>query len=134
MPLKKFLGSCHCGTVRFTAHADLSLGTVRCNCSYCRKIRSWAVVVQPESFELSSGAEALTEYRFGARREQHLFCMHCGVRPFGLIQSPRSGNFYAVNVGCLDNATVEELAQAPVRYVDGLNDNWDLPPLEVRHL
>jgi len=134
MRLKTFQGSCHCGAVQFTAVADLSLGTVRCNCSFCRKIRSWAVAVRPESFELVRGAEALSEYRFGAQRERHFFCRHCGVRPFGLVASPRAGEFYAVNVGCLDNATVEELVQAPVRFVDGRNDVWDGPPADTAHL
>jgi hypothetical protein len=44
------------------------------------------------------------------------------------------GRFYAINVACLDNATDEELAQAPVTYENGRNDRWDQAPAETRHL
>lgn len=132
--METFYGSCHCGAVRFQADIDLSAGTMRCNCSFCLKIRCWAVAVTPEHFALVAGEADLTPYRFGARSETHYFCKHCGVRPFGQATSPRRGDFYGVSVTCLDNATVEALANAPVTYVDGRHDEWDSPPVETRHL
>ena len=44
------------------------------------------------------------------------------------------GEFHAVNIACLDDATDEELAQAPIRFVDGRNDDWEATPAEHRHL
>jgi hypothetical protein len=134
MAIKKYLGSCHCGSVRFEADIELSNGTMRCNCSFCLKIRCWAVAVQPESFLLISDASALTEYRFGSKKERHFFCKQCGVRPFGIADSAKRGLFYGVSVTCLDSATVEELANAPITYIDGINNNWETPPVEMRHL
>lgn len=132
--MKTYRGSCHCNAIRFEATLDLALGTMRCNCSFCLKIRCWAVLVKPQDFRLLTGEDALSEYRYGAKNERHFFCTHCGVRPFGLGNSPRLGAFYGVSVTCLDDATSAELAGAPVRYVDGVNDNWELAPSETRHL
>ncbi|MBB3221929.1 GFA family protein [Pseudoduganella umbonata] len=132
--MKTYHGSCHCGVVRFEADIDLGQGTLRCNCSICAKARFWPAIVQPHAFRLLAGAAALTEYRFHTKRDQHLFCRHCGVRPFVNGHSPRWGEFVAVNVACLDDATAEELANAPITYLDGRNDNWDTPPLQIHHL
>jgi len=132
--MKTYHGSCHCGAVRFAADLDLAHGTMRCNCSFCLKMRCWAAAVAPTSFRLLAGEADLSEYRFGAQRERHFVCRHCGVRPFGIAHSPRRGEFYGVSVTCLDDVSDEELAGAPITYVDGRNDNWDTPPLETRYL
>ncbi|MEC5161623.1 hypothetical protein ACFDR9_000927 [Janthinobacterium sp. CG_23.3] len=132
--LKTYQGSCHCGAVRFEADIDLSRETLRCNCSICAKIRFWPAVVQPQAFRLLSGQSDLKLYQFNSKTEHHYFCQHCGVHPFGQGQSPRWGKFYGVNLGCLDGVADEELANAPITYLDGRNDNWHTPPAEVRHL
>jgi hypothetical protein len=132
--LKTNRGSCHCGAVTFEADIDLAQGTLRCNCSICFKARFWPAIVQPAAFRLLSGADDLSLYQFATKRDQHLFCRHCGIRAFGIGQSPRWGEFYAVNVTCLDDVTPEELASAPITYLDGKNDEWEVPPGETRHL
>jgi hypothetical protein len=132
--MQTFKGSCHCGAVRFEADIELSQGTIRCNCSFCTKIRFWPAIVKPEAFRLLTGRDELTNYQFNTKTEQHPFCRHCGVRAFGIGNSPRWGEFYAVNVTCLDDVSSAELASAPITYLDGRNDNWHTPPDEVRHL
>jgi hypothetical protein len=132
--LKTYHGSCHCGQVRFEADIDLSQGTLRCNCSICVKGRFWPAVVKPDRFCLLAGADALSLYQFRTKTDEHFFCRHCGVRSFSTGNSPRWGKFYGVNVTCLDDVTDQELAAAPVTYLDGRNERWDAAPVETRYL
>jgi hypothetical protein len=132
--VKTYQGSCHCGAIRFEADIDLRAGTIRCNCSICTKLRLWAAIVKPAAFRLHSGMADLSLYQFHTKTDQHQFCRHCGVRPFGIGKSPRWGDFYAVSLACLDDVTPDELSNVPVTYLDGRNDNWITPPDETRHL
>lgn len=132
--LKTYQGSCHCGQVRFEADIDLSGGTLRCNCSICLKGRFWPAIVQPDAFRLQGGEAALSCYQFHTKTDEHFFCKYCGVRPFGTGNSPRWGRFYAVSVTCLDDVSERDLADAPVAYIDGRNEQWERAPEETRHL
>ncbi|TSD59682.1 GFA family protein [Variovorax sp. KBS0712] len=132
---KTYHGSCHCGKVRFQALIDLAAGTGKCNCSICMKSRGWGAIVKPDDFTLLSGENDLSSYQFGSFSAEHLFCRHCGVKSFGRGNVPEIGGAYvSVNVSCLDDATLEELSTAPVRYMDGRHNNWFEVPAEVRYL
>ena len=132
--LKTYRGSCHCGAVRFEADIDLTQPTYRCNCSICARNRFWAAVVKPNAVRVLEGRAELTQYLFTSMRNEHRFCRTCGVRPFGIGVSADDYEVYGVNIGCLEDATPEELAAAPVKYCDGKNDNWQNPPPIVSYL
>lgn len=134
--MKTYTGSCHCGAVRFECDLDLAAGTTRCNCTFCRKARLWMAFAKGSgALRLLQGADMLSDYRYTPPSKPApflhlLFCSHCGVRPFAR-GGPLPGfgdEFHAVNLGCLDDATDEELAQAPVHYADGRNDDWAATP------
>ena len=125
--LKTYSGSCHCGVVRFEADLDLSASTYRCNCSICRRNRYWAAIARPEGFRLLAGEGELTEYGFNTRKNQHFFCRHCGVRPFGVGNDTPIGTVVGVNVGCLEGISEEALSKVPIVFVDGLNDRPGAP-------
>ncbi|MDR6294375.1 hypothetical protein E9232_006929 [Inquilinus ginsengisoli] len=133
---KTYSGSCHCGAVRFEADLDIATGTGKCNCTICTKMRLWSVNVRPDAFRLLAGEAEMTDYRGRSDVAHHLFCRHCGVRPFEWVDMPNmtGSRYYNVNVACLDDVDIDELMAAPVTYYDGLNDAWGSTPAEVRHL
>ena len=117
MMLRNFEGGCHCGRVRFRVAIDLSRVT-ECNCSICTRKGFLHLIVPPEQFELLSGAEELTDYRFHTGTAKHTFCRHCGIHPFYV---PRSDpDKIDVNARCLDNIDLTELRP---RFFDGRN--WE---------
>jgi hypothetical protein len=113
----KVTGGCHCGVVRFEADVlEAPVPALDCNCSVCRMTGYLHVNVPHEKFELLTGREALTSYRFGTGAAEHLFCSHCGVKSF---YQPRSHpDCWSVNANCLDQPL--ELA---IERFDGRN--WD---------
>ena len=131
---KTYAGSCHCGAVRFEADIDLSQGTAKCNCSICFKSRAWMAFIPANAFRLLSGEQSLREYQFAKKRIHHMFCSHCGVRPFARGSDGQGNEFWAIRVNCLDNVDPQELIDAPVKYFDMLHDDFKAAPAETRHL
>lgn len=136
MPTKRYKGSCHCGKVKYEVDIDLSTGTGRCNCTYCAKVRNWSVGVKPGAFTLLSGEDNLGDYNFRTdSTNHHHFCKTCGVRVFGRgYVKEIGGDYVSIPVTTLDGVEPRELIEAPLRYMDGLHDNWFSTPVETRHL
>jgi hypothetical protein len=140
MPLKTYSGRCHCGAVRFEAEVDIAEGTIKCNCTSCTKARSWLVFTPADRFRLVAGADAQADYqwtppgRAGPTVRFH-FCRICGIRTPGRGEMEAMGGaFYAVQLPLLDDVDRDELAAAPIRYLDGRHDRFDRPPADIRFL
>ena len=77
----------------------------------------------------------MADYQYAGQMIHHYFCPRCGVHPFAAASFEQmGGDFFAVNIACLDDATPEELAAAPVIYEDGRHDAWDRPPAVTVYL
>jgi hypothetical protein len=67
-------------------------------------------------------------------------CSICAkMRSWAMLAKPGDirvlgGDFYAVNIACLDGLEPGELAQLPVQYADGRNDNWQASPAATSYL
>ena len=134
--LKTYTGSCHCGAIRVEADLDVAVGTGKCICSICAKLRLRSVQAKPEAFRLVAGDSDLTDFRGANAVAHHLFCKYCGVHPFEWVDIPNmtGGKYFNINVACLDGLDIDELMAAPVTYFDGRNNDWRSRPSEVRHL
>ena len=110
-------GGCHCREVRFRCTIpDPPVAALSCNCSICAATGYFHVMVLHNDFELLSGRDSLTSYRFGTGAAEHLFCKRCGIKSF---YQPRSHpEAWSVNANCLDDPP--ELA---IEDFDGRN--WE---------
>jgi hypothetical protein len=134
MAQKTISGACHCGKVRIEADIDPAAGSGRCNCSICSKLRAWTFIVKPPAVRLVAGEHDLSSYEWGAKISSRKFCKHCGVHVFsrGYLEEV-GGDFCSVNVAILD-LDPAALAAIPIRYCDGLNNNWMSPPQYAGYL
>ena len=137
MAIKTYTGSCHCGAVQYQADVDLDKGTLRCNCSLCKKARAWFAFVTPEHFRLEKGEEAMADYQWtpaGKPRPNlhYRFCKTCGVRTFA---EGNGGKFYAVAIATLDGIEqdADQVAKS-IKYVDGRHDDYGHKPADTRLL
>ena len=131
MTTKTYAGSCHCGAVRFEVDIDLAEGGGKCNCSICRKTRNWSASVKPEAFRLLSDPAGTTDYSRNGMVHWP-FCKTCGVRAYGHGDIPEvGGEFYSVQLACLDDVDDAALAGAPVRYANGRDNDWRHEPSEA---
>lgn len=97
--LKYYSGSCHCKGVTFRVAAQRSLTVWRCNCSICFMKKNWHFIVPAKSFNLKSGSELLTEYKFNTKTATHVFCKVCGVQAYYIPRSNPDG--VAVTLACI---------------------------------
>lgn len=137
---KTYHGSCHCRALQFRAEIDLAEGIRRCNCSFCLKTGYKKALIPFDALRLITGEEKLCDYRpqpslWPAGDVNHYHCANCGTHVFsrGYLDQ-MGGNFWAVNVSCLDDASEAELGAAPIIYEDGKNDRQDQTPTITTYL
>ncbi len=111
--MKLYVGSCHCGAVKFEVETDVPELTM-CDCSMCRRRNAVMVKVHESRFRLIAGEDVLTEYKFHTRTARHYFCKVCGIYPFH--RKRVTPDHFGVNVHCLEDFSVEGI---PLRQAVG---------------
>jgi hypothetical protein len=120
-------GLCHCGAVSFTVKVPPKIVVQKCNCSICSACGFLHYIVPASRFQLNTGAEVLTEYRFNTGEAKHLFCSICGVKSFYVPRSNPDG--FSVNVNCVAWPDSIEIIQ---EEFDGRS--WEANATALRHL
>ncbi len=134
MATRTYHGSCHCGDVRYEVQLDLEHATGgKCNCSICRKTRNWSTIVKPDAFRLLGDPGATSDYQFGTGSMHWPFCRRCGVRSYAHGDVAEVGGaFYSVQLACLDDVDDQVLADLPVHYSNGRDNDWMHEPPAVQ--
>ena len=114
--MRRHLGGCHCGRVRFEVIAPALIEVSDCNCSICSKCGYLHLFVPANRFKLISGKEALSTYSFNTHTAKHYFCSNCGVKSFYIPRSHPDG--ISVNARCIDSDTIESMSITPFNGVD----------------
>lgn len=110
----KYLGSCHCGKVRYEVTMDLG-ETIACNCSMCGRKGHLLAFVTADQFKLLQGEEWLQDYQFNKKIVHHLFCKNCGVSSFTWGTGRDGRKMYSINARCLEGVDPHTLK---VKQVD----------------
>lgn len=105
---QKYMGSCHCGGVKYEVDIDIS-NPIECNCSICNRLGYVLAFVGEDDFNLLSGEENLKDYTFNTKKIHHLFCETCGVHAYGWGTDQDGNKMISVNLRCLDGVNILDL-------------------------
>lgn len=115
--MNDFLGSCHCGSVKFRFSGEPIEQGLRCNCSICRRKGAVMSVASFSSSELTielSSPDVLRSYQFGTEVAEHFFCEKCGIYTFH--ETRREPGRFRVNLGCVDAVDIFDIE---IKVFDG---------------
>lgn len=118
MSEQRHTGSCHCGKVKYSVSLDLEQPVITCNCSMCGRSGTMLAFVPRSQFQIESGENELTSYKFNQNVIDHVFCRTCGIKPFAFGTAPDGTQTAAVNVRCLEGA---DLSTLKTHAYDGKN-------------
>jgi hypothetical protein len=109
----RYRGSCHCGKIAYEVEGTLEQ-VMECNCSHCSRKGYLLWFLPRGQFELRSGADQLSTYKFNKHVIQHKFCPTCGCAPFAEGTDSKGQAMAAINVRCLEGVEPKSLQIVPV--------------------
>jgi hypothetical protein len=115
--MSKYLGSCHCGRIKFEVQSDGGIDSATaCNCSICQRKGSLLWFVPREALTLLTPEADVATYTFNKHHIKHRFCTNCGMHPWGEATAPNGKPMAAINIRCLEDV---DLKAVPVKEFNG---------------
>lgn len=95
-------GSCHCGSITFTAEVDPGRVMI-CHCTDCQSVSGGPfrhVVPAPiESFVVSGKPKSYVKVAESGNRRAQMFCPECGTALYAA--SPENPSWVSIRLGCV---------------------------------
>jgi hypothetical protein len=120
--MTKYIGSCHCGGVRFEVDTDQPLGPYfRCNCSLCSRKGAVIGAARRSALTVVAGEPLISTYTWNTHEAQHYFCKVCGIYTHHVMR----GQIHTVglNMACIEGFDVT--AHDGVQMEDG-KSGWSV--------
>jgi hypothetical protein len=111
----KYMGSCHCGRVKFEADGEIA-SAMSCNCSMCQRKGTLMWFVPRAAMRLLTPEQDVAVYLFNKHVIKHRFCPNCGISPYSEAKAPSGEDMAAINIRCIEDI---DLAAIPVTHYDG---------------
>lgn len=109
----KYIGSCHCGNVKFEAEGESIASVLSCNCSICQRNGSLLWFVPRTQLKLMTPDENAGTYLFNKHAIRHRFCKTCGIQSYAEAAAPDGTPMAAVNVRCIEGIDLAGLSITP---------------------
>jgi hypothetical protein len=114
-PEMKYIGSCHCGNVKFEAEGEIA-SAMSCNCSMCQRKGSLLWFIPRSAMRLLTPDDNAGTYQFNKHVINHRFCLTCGIHPYAEGTAPNGDATAAINIRCLEGIDLDAI---PVQHYDG---------------
>lgn len=97
----RYVGSCHCGGIRYEVEGEIDKG-IACDCSMCQRKGSLLWFVPRDALQLQTPEDNARVYLFNKHVIRHRFCPTCGIHPYAEGTDPQVRDMAAVNLRCIE--------------------------------
>ena len=120
--MTKYIGSCHCGGVRFEVDTDQPLVPYfRCNCSLCSRKGAVMGAAPRSALAIVTGQDLISTYAWNTHEAQHYFCKVCGIYTHHVMRGQT--HTVGLNMACIEGFDIS--AQGSCQMEDG-KSGWSV--------
>ena len=113
MDESRFYGSCHCGTIEFSAPRNLDISAVRrCDCSLCKRRGAIRLACPIDEVLVEKGSGYLKRHKWNTKVATHHFCSRCGIMTHH--QRRTTPDICGISIGCIDELDYRSFTDVPM--------------------